>query len=59
MEIQWDAMILCVSYPVDVYYMIIYTKKNRINQNIEMLLMPVLLPVIPPTFFTCPESETS
>jgi len=50
-------MILCVSYPVDVCYVIIYTKKNRVNQNIEMLLMsPVLLPAIPPTFFTRPES---
>ena len=33
-------MKLCVSYPVDVCYVIIYTKKNRVNQNIEMLLMP-------------------
>ena len=32
-------MILCVSYPVDVCYVIIYTKKNRVNQNIKMLLI--------------------
>ena len=33
-------MKICVSYPVDVCYVIICTKKNRTNQNIEMLLMP-------------------
>ena len=33
-------MKICVSCPVDVCYVIIYTKKNRVNQNIEMLLMP-------------------
>ena len=33
-------MKICVSCPVDVCYMIIYTKKSRVNQNIEMLLMP-------------------
>ncbi len=33
-------MKICVSYPVDVCYVIIYTKKSRVNQNIEMLLMP-------------------
>ena len=33
-------MKICVSYLVDVCYVIIYTKKNRVNQNIEMLLMP-------------------
>jgi hypothetical protein len=49
-------MKICVSYPVDVCYVIICTKKNRANQNIEMLLMPVLLPAILPTFFTRPES---
>jgi len=34
-------MKIYVSYPVDVCYVIIYTKKNRVNQNIEMLLMPL------------------
>ena len=33
-------MKICVSYPVDVCYVIIYAKKSRVNQNIEMLLMP-------------------
>ena len=31
-------MKICVSYPVDVCYVIIYTKKSRVNKNIEMLL---------------------
>ncbi len=54
--IQGDVMKICVSYPVDVCYVIICTKKNGVNQNIEMLLMPVFLPAIPATFFTRPES---
>lgn len=28
-------MILCVSYTVDVCYVIVYTKKNIVNSNIE------------------------
>jgi hypothetical protein len=59
-RLSGEPMKICVSYPVDVCYVIIYTKKNGVNQNIEMLLMPpffcVLLPVIPPAFFTRPES---
>jgi hypothetical protein len=55
-SVSSEPMKICVSYPVDVCYVIIYTKKNGVNQNIEMLLMPVLLPAIPPTFFTRPES---
>jgi len=51
-------MKICISYPVDVCYVIIYTKKNRINQNIEHVAdAPVLMPAIPPTFFTRLESE--
>ena len=34
-------MKIWVSYPVDVCYVIFYTKKSRVNQNIEMLLMPL------------------
>ena len=33
-------MKICVSSLVDVCYVIIYTKKSRVNQNIEMVLMP-------------------
>jgi len=33
-------MKICVSYLVDVCYVIIYTKKSRVNQNIETWLMP-------------------
>jgi hypothetical protein len=32
---------LCISYPVDVCYVIFYTKKSGVNQNIETLLMPL------------------
>ena len=50
-------MILCVSYPVDVRYLIIYTKQNRANQNIEILLMPPFFcQLFRLLFFTRPES---
>ena len=47
-SIQGDAqasrgtpMKICISYPVDVCYVIFYTKKSRVNQNIELWLMPL------------------
>ena len=50
-------MKICVSYSVDVCYVIIYTKKNRVNQNIEMLLMPPFFcQLFRLLFFTHPES---
>ena len=46
----------CVSYPVDVCCVIIYTKKSRVNQNIEMLLMPPFFcQLFRLLFFTHPE----
>jgi len=46
-------MKICVSYPVDVCCVIFYAKKSRVNQNIEMLLMPLFFRLL---FFTHPKS---
>jgi hypothetical protein len=49
-------MILCVSYPVDVCYVIIYTKKKWSNPKYRNVVdASVLLPVVTPTFVTRPE----
>jgi hypothetical protein len=50
-------MILCVSYPVDVCYVIIYTKKQSKPKYRNVADAAVLQPAITPTFFTRPESE--
>jgi hypothetical protein len=51
-------MKICVSYPVDVCYVIIYTKQNKVKQNIEMLLMlPFFCQLFRLLFFTRLESE--
>jgi len=46
-------MKICVSYPVSVCCVIFYAKKSRVNQNIEMLLMPLFFRLL---FFTHPKS---
>ena len=46
-------MKICVSYPVGVCCVIFYAKKSRVNQNIEMLLMPLFFRLL---FFTHPKS---
>jgi len=50
-------MKICVSYPVNVRYLIIYTKKKQSKLKYQnVAYVPVLQPAIPPTFFTRPGS---